>query len=487
MSDIDQGRHLIINLNADLVDLVSRRGTAFLPSSTVAEHRGVDPIHIHTSPHTSLRYDTMPSSQADFPSSIAGSSRGSYTDTMTPISRTRVSARLGQSPLRTRPPITFNPVNAQSWVVTEESHSRSGSAESGALKPKSDAPKVNGKKKEEEKTSEVEVVEDPFEDYLHYESDQDYLSEAGSLPEGDEDEPIETIHFGSDTASDRRKDELMRKPSVRTIHRDPPEIDAEEFPNSPSPYSPTPPTALPGKEMGAARPKTAGTFQTDAPSTYSRPSWRASQWPATAMPRGTITQRRSISGGRRQSDELAARESRWYAEQSRLRAGPGENNPAGEYNVTNQHINGADLHSQPVAPGDGYGTFHAPYEGPQVVDMPRRQPAFSTPIPVTTPEVALGLPSAAHNGSFGATTPLPRPREAPHYSPLGRFWMTVSPFVIAGLALLAAVLTTMTTRVYDTRIGSIYSVPNRVFSLTAAGDSPGDVKLGLEGWCLGEK
>jgi hypothetical protein len=65
--------------------------------------------------------------------------------------------------------------------------------------------------------------------------------------------------------------------------------------------------------------------------------------------------------------------------------------------------------------------------------------------------------------------------------------MTVSPFVIAGLALLAAVLTTMTTRVYDTRIGSIYSVPNRVFSLTAAGDSPGDVKLGLEGWCLGEK
>ena len=376
-------------------------------------------------------------------------------------------------------------------MVTEESHSRSGSEESGAIKLKSDVPKVHSKKEEEEKASQVEVMEDPFEDYLHYESDRDYLSETGSLPEGDdEDEPIETIHFGSDTASGGRKDgkdELMRKPSVRTIHRDPPEIDAEEFPNSPSPYSPTPPTALPGKGMGAARPKTAGTFQTDAPSTYSRPSWRASQWPATAMPRGTITQRRSIAGGRRQSDELAARESRWYAEQSRLRAGPGEANPVGSHNVTNQGINGADLQSQPVAPGDGYGTFHAPYEGPQVVDMPRKLPAFSTPIPVTTPEVALGLPSAAHNGSFGATTPLSRPREAPHYSPLGRFWMTVSPFVIAGLALLAAVLTTMTTRVYDTRIGSIYSVPNRVFSLTAAGDSPGDVKLGLEGWCLGEK
>lgn len=65
--------------------------------------------------------------------------------------------------------------------------------------------------------------------------------------------------------------------------------------------------------------------------------------------------------------------------------------------------------------------------------------------------------------------------------------MKAGPFVVAGLALVVATFMTLTTRGYNTSVGSIYSVPNRVFSLTAAGDSPGNVKLGLEGWCLGEQ
>jgi len=338
---------------------------------------------------------------------------------------------------------------------------------------KSDARQTNARH------SEADVDEDPFRDYLDYESDRDYLSETGSILL-DDDEPIETIEFGSNHRVSR--EDLKRKPSVRTVHQEPPDIDTEDYPNSPSPFSPTPPTAF------LEPPRTC---HTDAPSCYSRPSWRASGYPATAAVMGKVPLQS------RNSNSRSGQFSRSVPRGSILETNQAEHkliqpryhiHPTGS---TNDVCRSRDLEAGDDMPLH-YGTFCG---GPQPLDealgFPLSDAAHSgqewiTPVPVTTAQAALSMPTA-QNGSFGADYGSLRPSMRSPHSRLQIFWITMDPFVAAVTATIGAILTVLLTRAYGNKIGSIWSVPNRVFSLTAAGDMPGDVRLGLEGWCLGDR
>lgn len=263
---------------------------------------------------------------------------------------------------------------------------------------------------------------------------------------------------------------MMRKPSVRTIYPDPPDTAADNFPNSPSPYSPTPPTALP---QSLSR-NTANTLNYDAPSMYSRPSWRGSQFPGIGS-RNTTSEWPTPQGITDNGEALARN--------TQSRARHSGRKPPGHIQ-TNRYSTAVKMSPPPFS---SYGTFYPTQENHQSIDLPARQPAYSTPVPVSTCQAALDMPTGAHGRSFGAIAPETRSHDQPAYTPLEKFRMKAGPFVVAGLALVVATFMTLTTRGYNTSVGSIYSVPNRVFSLTAAGDSPGNVKLGLEGWCLGEQ
>jgi hypothetical protein len=386
----------------------------------------------------------------------------------TPLSM-RAGARLGQSPRRTRPPVTPNPINVQSWMVGEEN----GSDES---KVKESAYGISVPRQTDTLHSETAVDEDPFRDYLDYESDCDYLSEVGSIPV-DEDEPIETIEFGSEHHVSR--EDLRRKPSVRTVHPAPPDIDTENYPNSPSPFSPTPPTAFPEPPR---------TSYTDAPSVYSRPSWRASRYPATAAVTSKYAFRiKPFNSQCGQFDDPVSEDNIMHTSQveQQIMQPRYNNDPTGSTSHASRLRDveaGTDVASN-------YGTFYGRSQGldpVQSVPLPgttQTVQGWATPVPVTTAQAAQGMPSA-QNGSFGADSASLRPPQRPPYPTLHTFWITTGPLVTAATTLVAAILTVLVTRAYGSKVGSVWRVPNRVFSLTAAGDNPGDVRLGLEGWCL---
>jgi hypothetical protein len=383
----------------------------------------------------------------------------------TKTSPMRASARLGLSPRRSRPPITPNPVNVQSWVFGAEEDNRLSKSDGNA--PLSIAHRQSGGSK-----LDARIDEDPFQDYLDYESDRDYLSETDSVTV-DDDEPIETIEFGSDHHVP--SDQIKRKPSRRDPN--PPNIDMESFPNSPSPCSPILPTTLP---------YTLKTGRTDAPSVYSRPSWRASQYPmSSADPFGWKYERPSVPRaeihGRMQSAKHTNQADHYVKDQFGL-------NDNGAMTEDPDMTAIGYGHDDPAG-SRAFAQTLEKYAEPQLVPLPRMQQhnqSWASPVPVSTAQIALGLP-LAQIGSFGSVSSPPQPVRHSPYSTLQRFWITTGPFIVTVTSLIAAILTVMTTTAYGSKIGSIWSVPNRMFSLTAAGESPGDVKLGLEGWCLGER
>ena len=382
----------------------------------------------------------------------------------------RDRARLGQSPRRSRPPVTPSSINVQSWAVEESSSSEEAST-SKTKRTLLNPPRTK------DLHLEAGPEEDPFRDYLDYESDRDYLSENGSVPV-DDDDPIETIEFGSDHHVLR--EDLRRKPSVRTVHQEPPDIDTENYPNSPSPFSPTPPTAFPEPLV---------TGYTDAPSVYSRPSWRASNYPAAGMSKHPF-ELKPCNAQRGQLADSVSIDNKWYTRQNEQQSMPPQHMARTIESTDNAHcLRDSEAGNDPTS---NYGPFHGGPQEPdeaQVVALPDKEQtgqAWATPVPVSTAQAALGMPSA-QNGSFGASPTSFRPSQCSPYSSLRRFWITIGPFITAATSLVAAVLTLLATRAYGSKIGSIWSVPNRVFSLTAAGDNPGDVRLGLEGWCLQDR
>lgn len=190
-------------------------------------------------------------SRGDFPQSIAGSARVSLATSPLVTHLGGDSSRLRESPSRSRPPITFNNASAtQSWVITEGGESRRNSlGHSGTLEELVQI---------DEDTNE----EDPFSDYMEYESDTDYLSDDGN---------------------DSRKQ--VRRQASQTRRAAP----TQDLPNSPSPCTPRP------RSRVYADLKTAAL--TDAPSVYSRPSWRQSQFPQlTSMPPARMSMSRNTLG-----------------------------------------------------------------------------------------------------------------------------------------------------------------------------------------------
>lgn len=311
---------------------------------------------------------------------------------------------------------------------------------------------------------------------------------------------------------------LMRKPTVIDKDNPPPQKPLEDLPNSPSPFSPNPRSNLPGvNPPGSKMPQSQPA--TEAPSLYSRPSWQGplssfvnpkgiSRPPSTAppMPYMNVTKPLAINRGtgggveRGSMEDQARAESNWYANQAKLRTSGLYAQNAGAVGWNDLGVGlGGTMTSAPGLMSHGgnqgqYGTFDqsqnralvGAYDdvGAQTLDHPRTDVA---PIPVSTPRVAMNMPSANVDGSFGQQS-TPRPdsdSKQQRYGCFRRFWITYSGLFILVHLVLATVLMNMVTRAFSSPLGTILRVPNREFTLTAAGESPLEVMLGLEGWCLG--